>query len=162
MKKALMMLVATVLTFSMLFVGCSSKNEGSNGNTEGTKTEAGKTEEKKYQYYTPEQVKDIVENNKPAILLDIQVKDDFDKHHIKGAIPTYAYPAKTAEDTAKLDTVLDKLNASKDPIVVICPGGAGGATRSIDYLKTKGVDASRLFILEKGQSKWPYDELLEK
>ncbi|MEG0641791.1 MAG: rhodanese-like domain-containing protein, partial [Clostridium sp.] len=75
---------------------------------------------------------------------------------------TYAYPAKTSQDTGKLDTVLDKLNASKDPIVVICPGGAGGATRSIDYLTSKGVDAKKLYILEKGQKGWKYDNLLEK
>lgn len=162
MKKILALILSTVLGLTLL-AGCSNKKEETSVNKEQTTTqEAAKEEKKEYQYYTADQVKDIVENNKPAILLDVQVKEDFDKHHIKGAIPTYAYPAKTDEDTAKLDSVLDKIKSSKDPVVVICPGGAGGATRSIDYLTKKGVDEKRFFILEKGQKGWTYNNLLEK
>lgn len=153
MKKLIAMGIAAVLATSFLFVGCSAKEE---------KQTSAQKEEKTYQYYKAEEVKDIVENNKPAIILDVQVKDDFDNHHIKGAIPTYAYPAKSAEDTAKLDSVIEKIKASKDPVVVVCPGGAGGATRSIDYLESKGIDKSRFFILEKGQKAWPFENLLEK
>lgn len=160
MKKILTLALSMILTLSLVLVGCSSDKPKE---ASGEKKEATSTEKKdKYQYYTADEVKDIVENNKPAILLDIQVEKEFNKNHIKGAIPTYAYPAKTAEDTAKLDSSIEKINASKDPIVVICPGGAGGATRSIDYLVKKGVDEKRLFILKDGQKKWPYDELLEK
>ena len=160
MKKILAMAMAMTLSMALVFTGCSSDKKEDTAKKPQTEQKA--SEENKYQYYTADQVKDIVENNKPAIILDVQVKEDYDKHHIKGAIPTYAYPAKTAEDTAKLDASLDKLKASNDPIVVVCPGGAGGATRSIDYLKTKGIDENRLFILEKGQKEWPYDNLLEK
>lgn len=118
-------------------------------------------EEKTYQYYTAEQTKTAIENNAEIILLDIQVEDEWNAHHIEGAVPTYAYPVKTPEDEAKLAAILPDL-AGEQPIIVICPGGAGGATRSIDYLTAQGVAPERLFILENGQSKWPYEELLAK
>ncbi|MEF9952262.1 MAG: rhodanese-like domain-containing protein [Clostridium sp.] len=155
MKKLIAMGIATILATSFLFVGCTAKEEKPASTT-------AKKEEKTYQYYKAEEVKDIVEKNKSAIILDVQVKEDFDKHHIKGAIATYAYPTKTAEDTAKLDAVIPKIKDSKDPVVVVCPGGKGGATRAIDYLVGKGIDKSRFFILEKGQGGWPYENLLEK
>ena len=95
------------------------------------------------------------------ILLDIQVEEEWEAHHIKGAIPTHAYPVKTDEEKAKLDVVIDDLQGDQ-PIIVICPGGGGAATRTIEYLETKGIAPERLFILENGQSKWPYEDLLEK
>lgn len=118
-------------------------------------------EETTYQYYTAEQTKTAIENNAEIILLDIQVEDEWNAHHIEGAVPTYAYPVKTPEDEAKLAAILPDLEGEQ-PIIVICPGGAGGATRSIDYLTAQGVAPDRLFILENGQSKWPYEELLAK
>lgn len=118
-------------------------------------------EETTYQYYTAEQTKTAIENSAEIILLDIQVEDEWNAHHIEGAVPTYAYPVKTPEDEAKLAAILPDL-AGEQPIIVICPGGAGGATRSIDYLTAQGVAPERLFILENGQSKWPYEELLAK
>lgn len=141
---------AIVLALALVLGGCSKKAE--TPKTSGEKT---------YQYYSAEKTKGAIEKGEKIILLDIQVKEEWDAHHIKGAIPTHAYPVKTDEEKAKLDKVLPKLEG-KQPIIVICPGGAGGATRTIDYLTTKGIKAERLFILENGQSKWPYSELLEK
>lgn len=117
-------------------------------------------DETNYQYYTAEETKKFIEEGKDWIILDIQVEDEWNAHHIQGAIPTYAYPVKEDAEKAKLDTVLSQLEGDKE-ILVICPGGAGGATRTIDYLTSKGIDAKRLFILKDGQSKWPYNELLE-
>lgn len=145
MKKLLLILVI-MLSLVLVATGCSN-----NGDTEA---------KKEYNYYTAEQTKKAIENGDEIILLDIQVKEEWDAHHIKGAIPTHAYPVKNDEEKAKLDAVLPQLEGEQ-PIIVICPGGAGGATRTIDYLQTKGISADRLFILENGQSKWPYDELLE-
>lgn len=145
MKKLLLIFVV-ILSLVLVATGCSNSAD----------TEA----KKEYNYYTAEQTKKAIENGDNIILLDIQVKEEWDAHHIKGAIPTHAYPVKTDEEKARLDAVLPQLEGEQ-PIIVICPGGAGGATRTIDYLQTKGVSADRLFILENGQSKWPYDELLE-
>jgi len=135
-----------VLALALVVTGCTS-----NTNTPAENT---------YNYYTAEQTKKAIENNEDIILLDIQVEEEWNAHHIKGAIPTHAYPVKTDEDKAKLDEVLPHLEGEQ-PIIVICPSGAGGAQRTIDYLGTKGIDSDRLFILENGQGQWPYDELLE-
>lgn len=149
MRKSLVLTISLLMASILLLVGCSSKPTAS-------------VEEKEYQYYTAEQTKEAIESNKDMILLDIQVEEEYNAHHIVGTIPTYAYPAKTAEEKAKLDVALPELNASEDPIIVVCPGGGGGAKNSINYLIEKGIDADRLFILENGQKGWTYTELLEK
>lgn len=151
MKKKFTLIFALCIIISTMLMGCSKPKDTSK---EG--------EEKQYQYYTAEQLKTAIENKDDMYLLDIQVKEDYDKHHIVGTVPTYAYPADTEELTSKLDITLDDINSSDKPVIVVCPGGGGGAKKTIDYLTTKGVDASRMFILEKGQKGWPYDELLEK
>lgn len=115
-----------------------------------------------YQYYKPTLLKNKMESNKEVITLDIQVEEEFKKHHIKGAIPTYAFPVKSAEDQGKLDGTLSQLEESDLDIVIVCPRGKGGAKRTYDYLKQKGISSKRLFILEKGQQGWPYDGFLEK
>lgn len=162
-------LAVTLLASSLLFVGCSSNEEGSSSESTSSESSSSEesTEEKEeaevsYQYYTADETKSKIEAKEDMYILDIQVEDEFNAHHIEGAVATYAYPVKTDEDRAKLDTVLTDLEAGTEPILVVCPGGAGGATRTIDYLTEKGIDADRLFILENGQSKWPHDDLLAK
>ena len=147
MRKISIIMVILSL-FTIFSIGCTKKEETS-GN-------------KEYKYYTAEQVKDSIEKKEDIILLDIQVKEEWDKHHIKGAIETNAYPVKTDEQKKKLDNSLPSISENENPIVIICPGGKGGATRTYDYLMKKGIKEDRLYILENGQSKWPYDELLEK
>ncbi len=146
MKKFTAILVL-MLALVLIGSGCTSET----GDT---------TVEKTYNYYTAEQTKEAIEKGNNIILLDIQVEEEWNAHHIKGAIPTHAYPVKTDEERAKLDVVLPQLDGEQ-PIIVICPGGANGAKRTIDYLQTKGIKEDRLFILENGQGKWPYNELLE-
>lgn len=146
MKKFSSMLVL-MLALVLIVSGCTSKTEDA-------------TVEKTYNYYTAEQTKEAIEKGENIILLDIQVEEEWTAHHIKGAIPTHAYPVKTDEERTKLDAVLSQLDGEQ-PIIVICPGGAGGAQRTIDYLQAKGIKGDRLFILENGQGKWPYNELLE-
>ncbi|MCK8825076.1 rhodanese-like domain-containing protein [Fuchsiella alkaliacetigena] len=139
MKKGVF-LVVVLLSMSLLLMACGTGGD--------------------YQYYSAEELKDSLEGGESLILLDIQVEEEFEEHHIEGAIPTYAYPAQSEEDLAKLDSVLPDLESSQDPIIVICPGGGGGATGTIDYLVEQGIAADRMYILEDGQSAWPYPELL--
>lgn len=142
--------VLLVLTLAAAATACTSSS-----------SEAPAAEEKTYQYYSADQTKAAIENKEDIILLDIQVEEEWKAHHIEGAMPTHAYPVKTPEDEAKLAAVLPELEGDQ-PIIVICPGGAGGATRTVDYLTAQGFAPERLFILENGQSKWPYEELLAK
>lgn len=151
-----------VLTLAIATAACSSGSTEAQAPAPAPEASTpAAAEEKTYQYYTADQTKTAIESKEAIILLDIQVEDEWDAHHIEGAIPTHAYPVKTPEDEAKLAEILPELSGDQ-PIIVICPGGAGGATRTIDYLKTQGVAPERLFILENGQSKWPYESLLAK
>ncbi|WP_251859533.1 rhodanese-like domain-containing protein [Clostridium sp. Marseille-Q2269] len=165
-KKIIALLLSVVALFSFVLVGCSKYTSTSTDNKEETKQEAKKDDKKedskKFNYIKADELKSKIEKKEKVIILDIQVKDEFDKHHIKGAIETSAYPVKTDEDKAKLDKVMDKLTSSEEPIAIICPKGKGGAEKTYNYLKGKGIKEDRLLILEKGQSGWTYEDLLEK
>jgi len=114
-----------------------------------------------YKYISAEDVKSKLENKEPMHLVDIQVEQEFAKHHIPGAMATYSYPVKSEEEKGKLDAIIEKLQADNSPVVVICPRGEGGAKRCYEHLKEKGVAEDRLLILEKGQEGWPYKDLVE-
>lgn len=115
-----------------------------------------------FNYIEAEQVKTMIEKGHPMHLVDIQVEEEFNDHHIKGAIKTTAYPVKSDEDKAKLEDVTAKAKQDKNPVVIICPRGKGGAERTYNYMKDNGIAEERLLILEDGQAGWPYPELLEK
>lgn len=97
----------------------------------------------------------------PTNLVDIQVEEEFSKHHIKGATPTYAYPVKSDADRVKIDAIVEQLKTNTDPVVIVCPRGAGGAKRTYDHLLQQGIAAERLLILEKGQEGWACAPLTE-
>jgi thiosulfate/3-mercaptopyruvate sulfurtransferase len=118
-------------------------------------------EENSFRYITPDELKEKIQSGTPITVLDIQVEDEYEQHHIKGALATHAYPVKSEEDRGKLDAVYYDITANADPIVIVCPRGGGGAKRAYEHLVSRGVDGERLLILEKGQGGWPYPELLE-
>lgn len=114
-----------------------------------------------YNYITAAALEERLTAGLPTNLVDIQVEEEFARHHIKGATATYAYPVKSAADAAKLDAVMETLKGNGDPVVIVCPRGGGGATRSYDYLLAKGIAPERLPILEKGQEGWACAPLTE-
>ncbi len=114
-----------------------------------------------YRYMPGTQLEQRLKTGEPVVVLDIQVEEEFQEHHIKGAVPTHAYPVKTDADRAKLQASLEQIQTSDAPVVIVCPCGAGGAKRTHDYLKIEGIPESRLFILEKGQAGWSCPELTE-
>ena len=105
-------------------------------------------------------VKNLLEQDNALILVDIQPAEAFAKAHIRGSLETNAFPAKTAEEKARLDQVLPVIQSSDLPVVIVCPRGKSGARNSYDYLLSKGVPEDRLYILEGGMADWPFDELL--
>lgn len=118
--------------------------------------------EGQYHYISAADLEARLTGNQPTNVVDIQVEDEFAQHHIKGAMPTYAYPVKSDADRVKLDAVVERLKANADPVVVVCPRGGGGATRTYDYLLQQGIAAERLMILENGQGGWACAALTEK
>jgi len=114
-----------------------------------------------YKYISAAALESRLNSDQPTNIIDIQVEKEYSQHHIKGAIPTYAYPVKTDADRAKLDSKIEQINANTDPVVIVCPRGAGGAKRTYDYLLHQSVSDERLLILKKGQSGWSYTSLTE-
>lgn len=126
------------LTMMILFTGCQTAEK----------------EIAEYKYYSQEQLKNTLENDASVVILDVQVEEDFDAHHIEEAIATYAFPVKSTEDKAKIDAQLQSLEETDKDIVIVCPKGRIGAERTFDYLVEKGIASERLFILEGGQAEW--------
>jgi len=114
-----------------------------------------------YRYISASDLEARLTASQPTNIVDIQVEEEFAQHHIKGATATYAYPVKSEADKAKIDAVVEHLKANSDPVVIVCPRGAGGATRTYDYLLSQGIAAERLLILEKGQGGWTCPPLTE-
>lgn len=117
--------------------------------------------ESKYNYISAADLEARLTKKLPTNIVDIQVEDEFAQHHIKGATPTYAYPVKSDADRSKLAAVVEELKANADPVVIVCPRGAGGAKRTYDYLLQEGIAADRLLILAKGQEGWACVPLTE-
>ncbi len=115
-----------------------------------------------YNYYTADHLKAALEADDTFELLDIQVEEEFDAHHITGAVETNAFPVKSDEDKAKLDITLEALKANSTDIVIVCPRGGGGAQRTYQHLEAQGIASNRLYILEGGQAEWPYSEFMNQ
>lgn len=112
-----------------------------------------------YNYVEQDQFKLWLESGKEMSIVDIQVPAEYQQHHFKASLETNSYPVKSAADKQKLDAVLPKVSATKNDVVVICPRGGGGAKNAYDYLKEKGVEEKRIFILKEGMQSWPYKDL---
>ena len=144
-RKRLFLAVALTLIFGFSTAGTSPANG-----------------EMLYRYIAPADLKARLLSDESMTILDIQVKEEFEQHHIRGAMATYAYPVKSEEEKARIDSVYASLIDGSGSVVIVCPRGGGGARRTCDYLISRGIDGQRLLILERGQSEWPYPELLEK
>lgn len=113
-----------------------------------------------YQYVSAEELKGWLVASKSILLVDIQEKNDFLTHHIKGSLETNAYPVKSDAEREVLNPALSQAK-DHDAVVVVCPRGKGGAMRTYDYLKKKGVPEEKLSILTGGMAKWTYQEWVD-
>jgi len=114
-----------------------------------------------FNYVAPEQFKQWIESGKPMILVDIQDKPSFAKHHFPGSIETNSFPTESEAERKRLDPAVAAFQKTKHDVVVICPRGGGGAKRTYSYMKSQGVPEGKLFILTGGVDKWPHRAMLE-
>ncbi|MCB2180499.1 MAG: rhodanese-like domain-containing protein [Desulfobulbaceae bacterium] len=113
-----------------------------------------------YNYVDQDTFKNWLESSSPMNIVDIQVKEEFPKHHFKNAIETNAYPVKTDKERARIDKAVTAYKENNHKVVVVCPRGGGGAKRCYDYMKAQGVPEKDLVILKGGVEKWPHKEML--
>lgn len=114
----------------------------------------------KYNYVGKDEFKSWLMDGKSMVIVDIQEKDAFAKHHFPNSIETNAFPVKTDTQRRSIDPAVEKAKASMDDVIVVCPRGGGGAKRCYDYLKEQGVSDNKLYILKGGVDKWPYRDML--
>lgn len=111
-----------------------------------------------YNYVKADEVAKMIRDKSNIAIVDIQVKEGFEKEHLKGAIRTEAYPVKSDSDKAKLEAVLPQLQKA-EKVVIVCPKGKGGANNTYDYLLSKGFSKDKLYTLEDGQMGWPREKI---
>lgn len=111
-------------------------------------------------YISADDFKDIIENNTPVIIADIQKAKDFQKHQFYGSIETSAYPVKTETQQQLLDKVVEMFEKTGNQVVIVGPRGTSAAKRAFKYLLDQAVPAEKLFILKGGIKEWPYKDLL--
>jgi rhodanese-related sulfurtransferase len=113
-----------------------------------------------YNYISPEDMKHRLSADEATIIVDIQVEEEFNQHHLPGSLATFAYPVKTDAERAKIDKAVQQYRNTQDMVVIVCPRGKGGAKRCYDYMKANNVPQEKLYILEEGMSGWPYQEMV--
>ncbi len=113
-----------------------------------------------FNYLETDTFKQWINTEKPVIIVDIQVKDEFNAHHFPGSIETNAFPVKTDVQRKMIDPAVQAFKKTGHDVVVVCPRGGGGAKRCYSYLKSQGVPEDKLTILQGGVAKWPHRDML--
>lgn len=145
--------ILLALLASVAIAGCDQKSSSSSATPAGT--ESAKAE---YNYIEPDAAAKAIRDKDAYSIVDIQLKENFDKQHLTGAIPTYAFPAKDDEQKARLKEALTNV-PEKNKIIVVCPRGGSGAKNTVDYYRSLGVDNNRLLILKGGEEGFPAEKL---
>ncbi len=153
MKKRISGLLIALAMLAIALTGCSN-----NDKKEETKDRAEADIE--WQMIAPEDMKKVLETDDATDyqIIDIQPEDDYAKGHLPNSISVPAYPVDTEELEKLVVDSADDFKEGDNPIYVVCPGGGGGAKRTISLLIDEGIDESRLFIVENGAKKWPYKD----
>lgn len=153
MKKRISGLLIALAMLAIVLTGCSN-----NDKKEETKDRAEADIE--WQMITPKDMKKVLETDDATDyqIIDIQPEADYAKGHLPNSISVPAYPVDTEELEKLVVDSADDFKEGDNPIYVVCPGGGGGAKRTISLLIDEGIDESRLFIVENGAKKWPYKD----
>ncbi|WP_040211447.1 rhodanese-like domain-containing protein [Clostridium polynesiense] len=95
---------------------------------------------------TAEEGKELIENNKNVLVLDVRTKDEFARGHIKNAklIPV-----------SELDQRLSSIKSYKDkPVLVHCASG-GRSPRAVKLLLKN--EFTQIYHLYRGLNSWKYN-----
>lgn len=111
-----------------------------------------------YKYTQPSEVVGFLKKGWPIIILDIQNKNQYEKHHIEQSMPTFAYPVNSGNGERQLWKASNRLKNSNSHIVIVGPFGEDGSERAYEYLNYIGIDKKRLYILQGGMQSWPYSQ----
>lgn len=109
-----------------------------------------------YNYISQDEMRSRIDAEDAMTIVDICPINQYARGHLPGSVETNAYPVKSDEERAKIAKVLPEIKSSNQDVIIVCPGGRGGAKRTYDYYVEQGVEENRLFILEKGMNEWPY------
>lgn len=109
-----------------------------------------------YNYISQDDMRDQLNAKADMTIVDICPAPQFAKGHLPGSIETNAYPVKTDAERGRLAPALEQIKTSGEQVVIVCPGGRGGAKRTYDFFAKNGINEERLHILEKGMNGWPY------
>lgn len=78
-----------------------------------------------FNYISPADLKKELEAGARPMLVDIQVEKEYAKHHLPNTLATYAYPAKSDAERARIKPFVERILASNKEVVIVCPGGGG-------------------------------------
>jgi len=112
-------------------------------------------------YISPDELKQMIQQQKDLVIVDIQPANEFEQHYLSGAIETNAFPAKSPEEKQRLDKSLPAIKTSSAPVVIVCPRGGSGAKNSYEYFQSQGIPEERLLILKGGIAGWPHQDMLQ-
>jgi len=113
------------------------------------------------QYLSFDEVKKNLDDGVTMKIIDVRVTEEYDEGHLPGAIPTGSFPNRTVEQWAALEPLIEEIEETIDPVLIVCPSGGPGAINAISYYVAQGIDDRKFYILEGGGKTWPYKEVLE-
>lgn len=113
-----------------------------------------------YQYITPDQYMKNIKDKTSMMVIDMRPEENYNAGFLPGSIPTNSHPNATAQQWEALDALIEDINKTLDPVVLISMTGQKDAQNAINHWASKGVDNRKFHILEGGGNAWPYPEEL--
>lgn len=109
-----------------------------------------------YQILRAKDIRRSLRNGEPLIMIDFRENEAYELMHIKGSVNVPVADAAAYKSALGKALPLIAQDVSS-PVVLLTADGGTGAKSYYDYFASRGVDASRLFILENGLDAWPED-----
>lgn len=159
MKRKLTLALLVVAMLALAITGCAKETPATEASSEAVT----------FQYMSPDEVKEVVDNDE-YLLLDVRKAEDYANGHVKNSVSADLDPMVSNEDH---DTALNNLKtaltdatgsekAEGKKLVMLCYSGKRYAEAGTQLAKELGVEADRIYTLEGGYKAWNADDLLVK